>query len=102
MLTDDRVAELAETFRLMGDPSRLKIMLACLDAPICVGDIASRAGLSVSLASHHLRLLRGARILRAERQGKRVFYAAQDAHVACVLQDMVAHVAEAEEQADAA
>jgi hypothetical protein len=60
MLPEDRVAELAETFRLMGDPSRLKIILACLAAPICVGDIAERAGLSLSLASHHLRLLRAA------------------------------------------
>jgi ArsR family transcriptional regulator, lead/cadmium/zinc/bismuth-responsive transcriptional repressor len=86
----------------MGDPSRLKIILACLDAPICVGDIAARTGLSLSLASHHLRLLRGARILRADRRGKHVFYTAQDAHVTCVLRDMVAHVDEAEEHADAA
>jgi DNA-binding transcriptional ArsR family regulator len=60
----------------MGDPSRLKIMLACLDAPICVGDIAARTGLSLLLASHHLRLLRSARILRGDRRGKRVFYTA--------------------------
>jgi ArsR family transcriptional regulator, lead/cadmium/zinc/bismuth-responsive transcriptional repressor len=100
MLTDERLTELAETFRLMGDPSRLKIMLACLDAPICVGDIASRTGLSLSLVSHHLRLLRGVRILRAERQGRHVFYRAQDAHVTCVLRDMVVHVSEAEEAAD--
>jgi DNA-binding transcriptional ArsR family regulator len=102
MLPEDRVAELAETFRLMGDPSRLKIILACLAAPICVGDIAERAGLSLSLASHHLRLLRAARILRAERHGKQVFYTAEDEHVACVLRDMVAHVDEAGEPPDLA
>jgi DNA-binding transcriptional ArsR family regulator len=62
-------------FRLMGDPSRLRIVLACLDAPICVSDVAARTRLSQSLVSHHLRLLRAARILRAERQGKQVFYA---------------------------
>jgi ArsR family transcriptional regulator len=44
--------------------------------------------------SHHLRLLRAGRILRAERHGKQVFYAPADEHVRCVLSDMVAHVAE--------
>lgn len=81
-------------FRLMGDPSRLRIVLACLDAPICVSDVAARTRLSQSLVSHHLRLLRAARILRAERQGKQVFYAPADDHVRCTIADMVAHVGE--------
>ena len=81
-------------FRLMGDPSRLRIVLACLDAPICVSGVAARTRLSQSLVSHHLRLLRAARILRAERQGKQVFYAPADDHVRCTIADMVAHVGE--------
>lgn len=81
-------------FRIMGDASRLKILLVCLDAPVCVSDIAASVGLSPSLVSHHLRLLRAARMLRAERQGKQVFYAAADDHVRCVISDMVAHVEE--------
>jgi ArsR family transcriptional regulator len=102
MLTTDSVMRLAETFRLMGDPSRLKIMLACLDEVLCVGDISRRTGLSLSLASHHLRLLRGARIVQPQRRGKQIFYGVEDARVACVLRDMVAHVGEAEARADAA
>jgi DNA-binding transcriptional ArsR family regulator len=97
-ITDDQAVELAEMFRLMGDPSRLKIILACLPAPICVSDVAARTRLSPSLVSHHLRLLRAARLLRAERQGKRVFYSPADEHVRCTITDMVAHVGE---QADA-
>src|SRR5277367_3221113 len=89
-MTDDQAALLAEMFRLMGDASRLKIILACLDAPICVSDIARRTKLSPSLVSHHLRLLRAARVLRAQRQGKQVFYAASDAHIRRVITDMVA------------
>lgn len=81
-------------FRIMGDASRLKILLVCLDTPVCVSDIATSVGLSPSLVSHHLRLLRAARMLRAERQGKQVFYAAADDHVRCVISDMVAHVEE--------
>ncbi|HEX4171847.1 MAG TPA: metalloregulator ArsR/SmtB family transcription factor [Acetobacteraceae bacterium] len=93
-ITDEQAIELAEMFRLMGDPSRLRIILACLDAPTCVSDVAARTRLSPSLVSHHLRLLRAARILRAERQGKQVFYSPADDHVRCTIADMVAHVGE--------
>jgi DNA-binding transcriptional ArsR family regulator len=93
-ITEDQAVELAEMFRLMGDASRLKIIVACLDKPVCVGDIAGRLKLSPSLVSHHLRLLRAARVLRAERQGKQVFYAAAGEHIRCVIADMTAHVGE--------
>jgi DNA-binding transcriptional ArsR family regulator len=68
--TDNFVAELADLFRLLGDATRLRIVLACLDAPIAVNDIASKLDLSNSLVSHHLRLLRAARIVKADRRGK--------------------------------
>jgi ArsR family transcriptional regulator, lead/cadmium/zinc/bismuth-responsive transcriptional repressor len=91
---EDQVVELAETFRLMSDPTRLSIILACLDAPAAVGEMAERLGISASLVSHHLRLLRAARLLQAERQGRQVFYQITDEHVLRMLRDMVAHVAE--------
>lgn len=93
-ISGDQTIELAEMFRLMGDASRLKIVLACLSKPRCVSDIATTTKLSPSLVSHHLRLLRAARMLRAERQGKQVYYGAADDHVRCVIADMVAHVRE--------
>lgn len=93
-LTDDQLVELAEMFRLMGDPSRLKIIAACLSAPMCVSDIAAKYGLSQPLVSHHLRLLRAARVLRAERRGKQIFYGAADEHVKRVINDMADHVCE--------
>ena len=99
-ISEDQAVELAEMFRLMGDASRLKIIVACLDKAVCVGDIAARLKLSPSLVSHHLRLLRAARVLRAERQGKQVFYAAADEHIRCVIADMTAHVDESAEFAE--
>ena len=69
VLEDGRVGELADMFRMMGDPSRLRILLACMGEPVSVGEIARRLGLSQSLVSHHLRLLRATRLLRAERRG---------------------------------
>ena len=93
-LDEGKTADLAEMFRLLGDGTRLAIVIACLDGPLAVAAIAARTGASPSLVSHHLRLLRAARILRAERRGKQVFYVAADDHIRCVLSDMIEHVAE--------
>jgi len=97
---DVPVAHLADLFSLMGDKTRLKIILTCLRGPISVGDIAEELEVSQSLVSHHLRLLRAARVLRSERQGKNIFYSASDAHIECVINDMVAHVSEPESLED--
>jgi DNA-binding transcriptional ArsR family regulator len=100
MAADGNVAELADMFRLLGDTTRLRIVLACLGDPISVGDIAGQLELSPSLVSHHLRLLRAARVVKADRQGKQVFYAAADQHVSGVLADMLEHIAEPHPDAD--
>jgi DNA-binding transcriptional ArsR family regulator len=92
--TESSIAELADLFRLLGDHTRLRIVLACVDEPIAVSDIATQLELSGSLVSHHLRLLRAARIVKAERQGKQVFYAAADQHISRVLADMLEHITE--------
>ena len=92
--SDSAVAQLADLFHLLGDPTRLRIVLACRRTPTAVSDIAAALQLSSSLVSHHLRLLRAARIVKAERQGKQVFYSAADAHISGVLTDMLEHIAE--------
>jgi DNA-binding transcriptional ArsR family regulator len=93
-LDGDKVAEIAEVFHLLGDPTRLRVVLSCLDSLRSVGDIADRIGVSSSLVSHHLRLLRAARLVRGERRGRHVFYGAADHHVRAIVRDMVDHVAE--------
>jgi DNA-binding transcriptional ArsR family regulator len=92
----DQAVEIAETFRLLGDPTRLRILLICLNEAHAVGDIADSLGISASLVSHHLRLLRAARLVRAERHGREVHYVAADEHVRCILADMIDHVREPE------
>jgi ArsR family transcriptional regulator, lead/cadmium/zinc/bismuth-responsive transcriptional repressor len=94
MMVEERVPVLADLFRLLGDPTRLRIVLACASEPVSVGAIAESLNLSASLVSHHLRRLRAARIVRADRHGKQVFYAAADAHVSRMLADMLDHVGE--------
>jgi len=90
----DLIPEVADMFKLMGDPSRLGILVACLDGPASVGEIALRRSLSQSLVSHHLRLLRAARLVRAERRGKQVFYSVDDHHIEQIVIDMLEHAAE--------
>jgi DNA-binding transcriptional ArsR family regulator len=82
---EEAISQLADLFHLLGDATRLRIVLACL---------ATTLSLSSSLVSHHLRLLRAARIVKAERQGKQVFYAAADAHISSLLSTMFEHIAE--------
>ncbi|MDL2201294.1 MULTISPECIES: ArsR/SmtB family transcription factor [Brucella] len=88
------ISILAETFRLLGDPTRLRILLFCLSGPRSVGDIAESLDLSQTLVSHHLRLLRGARLVKGERQSKQVFYEIADRHVSDMLIDMASHINE--------
>jgi DNA-binding transcriptional ArsR family regulator len=93
---EEQIAVITETFRLLGDPTRLKIMLACLFEPKCVNDVAAEVGVSSSLTSHHLRLLRAARLVRSQRDGRQMFYSAADEHVNGLLTEMVAHVRQAD------
>lgn len=93
-LSSNDISILAETFRLLGDQSRLKILLQCIRGPVSVGDLAEGVDLSQSLVSHHLRLLRAARLVRGERHGKQIFYEIADHHVSQILNDMAVHIAE--------
>ncbi len=91
-LRREQTARLAETFGLLADPTRLGIVVACMGEAISSGAIAARLDLSASLVSHHLRLLKAARMLRAERRGKQVFYTLADACVRDVLAAMAEHL----------
>jgi DNA-binding transcriptional ArsR family regulator len=100
MLNPDQTTELAELFRLLGEPNRLGIVASCLDGPLSVGEITHRLALSQSLVSHHLRLLRAARLLKAGRRGKQIFYSIPDCHVRDMLTNMIEHLIEPHEQDD--
>lgn len=92
--TDAQIVIIAETYRLLGDPTRLRVLLACLDGPIAVGDIAQAIEASPSLVSHHLRLLRAARLVRGTRKTRQVFYEAADDHIRDMLVYMIEHARE--------
>ena len=88
------VEALAETFRVLGDPTRVRILDALSAGELCVCDIAALVGTSESAASHQLRLLRGMRLVRPRRAGRLVYYAVDDQHIQELLKQALTHVQE--------
>jgi DNA-binding transcriptional ArsR family regulator len=86
---------LTEIFRVLGDPTRLRILDALSRGELCVGDLATQLGVTESAVSHQLRLLRSARIVRARRDGRMIFYSLDDTHVLTLFEQGLRHVQEA-------
>src|SRR5215208_7212964 len=94
-LIDARTVEaLADTFRVLGDPTRVRILDALSSGELCVCDIASLVGISESAVSHQLRLLRGMRLVRPRRSVRLVYYAVDDHHILELLTQALTHVQE--------
>jgi len=89
------VSALAETFKVLGDATRVRILDALSRSELCVCDIATLLGLSESAVSHQLRLLRSLRIVRARRAGRQVYYQLDDAHIRTLLDQGRRHIEEA-------
>lgn len=85
---------LAETFRILGDTTRVRILDALSRAELCVQDIARHIDLSESAVSHQLRLLRTYRLVRARRAGRQMFYALDDQHIVKLFAQGLEHVQE--------
>src|ERR1044071_1512035 len=83
---------LAQIFGAMGDMTRLKILVALANAELCVHDLARLLGVSVSAVSHQLRLLRGLRLVKLQREGRYAYYSLDDHHVAALLAMGLEHV----------
>jgi DNA-binding transcriptional ArsR family regulator len=81
-------------FKVMGDPTRLRILHALLAGEMCVCDLGETLGMSVSAVSHQLAVLKAARLVSHRRDGKVVYYSLQDSHVNAVLDTLKTHLAE--------
>ena len=94
VLSDASAVALAETFKVLGDTTRVRILDALSRAELCVCDIARLVGLSESAVSHQLRLLRGTRLVRARRDGRQMFYTLDDQHIVGLFEQGLEHVEE--------
>ena len=94
LVSPDGALALAETFSLLGDATRTRILHALSVDELCVSDLAGLLEISASTASHQLRLLRDRRLVAVRREGKRTYYRLQDEHIRTLIDMGVSHAAE--------
>ncbi len=87
LVSTDEAARVAEIFKVLGDPSRCRLVMALIEAgEICVCDLAATLGMTESNVSHHLRVLRAHGLVKGRREGKMVFYSPDDDHIRLLLE----------------
>jgi DNA-binding transcriptional ArsR family regulator len=90
----EEITALGGYFKMLGDPTRLKILYALYGGELCVCDLGSVLGMTVSAVSHQLSALRQAHMVTFRRDGKVVFYKLHDNHVKRILQSLRIHLSE--------
>ena len=85
-------ARLARVFQTLGDPTRIRIISLLLEGEQCVHTITTALGMTQSAVSHQLRTMRDMRLVRARKAGRHVFYALDDAHIAGLFRQTLAHI----------
>lgn len=94
MIDPDTADRLSETFKALGDSTRIKIIYALSKKRLCVCDLAAILGMSQSAVSHQLRILRNLKLVRFEKRGKSVYYSLDDDHILSMFNKCLEHVNE--------
>ena len=94
MPDEDTLYDLTELFHIFGDSTRMRILYVLFASEMCVCDIADLLGITQSAISHQLRMLKNARLVKARREGKTVFYSLSDQHVKTIIDQGLEHVNE--------
>ena len=91
---DELIADLSDMFKIFGDQTRMKILMALESGELCVCDIAAVMNMSQSAISHQLRVLKQSNIVKTRRDGKVVYYSISDEHVKDIFDIAMIHVQE--------
>jgi ArsR family transcriptional regulator len=94
MKPDDTLFKLAQTFKVLGDPTRTKIISALLEGDLCVCELAVLIGISQSAISHQLRVLRNTNLVKYRKVGRIAYYSLDDDHISLILTVGLKHVEE--------
>ena len=86
MPAEEDIATMCAAFKVLGEPSRMKIILALMEGEMCVYHIAEAVEGQQSAVSHQLRILRDNRIIKSRRDGKDILYSVADEHVADIIE----------------
>jgi len=89
---EEALYDLAETFRVLGDLTRVRILMALVGSESCVRDLAEGLDLTDSAVSHQLRILRNSRLVKFRKDGKNALYSISDEHVATIFREGLEHV----------
>jgi len=92
LLPDDTTQKLSETFKILGDQTRIKILSLLTGNEMCVCDIADTLQMGQSAISHQLRVLRGARLVKFRKEGKEAWYSLDDEHVVSLMNQGLEHI----------
>ena len=91
-IADQELDRLALTYKVLGDPNRLKIIMALRNVEMCVCDLAAFTGLSDSAVSHQLRRLKDLALVKNRREGQIIYYSLDDEHVTKILNIGLEHI----------
>jgi len=94
MLDEDGIRELSDLFKVVSDPTRLRILWAIGEGEVCVCCISELLGMSVSAVSHQLKTLRQAHLVKSRREGRNIYYSLEDHHVRVLLDIALEHMRE--------
>ena len=94
MISEDVAISLAELFKALGEPTRVKILFALMNRELCVCDLAAVIVASESSVSHQLRILRTLKLIKFRRDGKILYYSLADAHIEKLFAQGMEHVTE--------
>jgi ArsR family transcriptional regulator len=96
MLDRQLVVDAAEIFKVLGDPTRMRLLYALAQRELCVCDLSAVLAMTQSAISHQLRVLRSARLVRYRKVGTIVYYSLADAHVVQLIDGGVDHARESQ------
>ena len=94
MPDEEILYDLADLFKVFSDTTRIKILYSLMPGERCVADIADTIGATQSAVSHQLRILKAARLVKFQRDGKNVLYSLSDDHVHTMLAQGMSHICE--------
>ncbi len=91
---EDALYDLAELFKVFGDSTRVRILIALFEAELCVCDISEALGMTQSAVSHQLQILRTNKLVKSRREGKQMYYSLADDHVVTIIAQGLSHILE--------
>lgn len=96
LLPEETIIRLADVFKILGDPTRVKILSILTNREMCVCDLAAALSMGQSAISHQLRILRSARLVKYRKEGKEAWYSLDDDHVVVLMKQALEHLGHGE------